>query len=1333
MKTKVFLILLSTLYSIYNLAQQVYIFDNDKLSCNQIKCLEQDNNGFIWIATEDGLNKFDGWTFTNYFHDEKDSTSLINNYINQLLQDSNEQLWIATNKGLQYYSSREDAFHTINLGKNSNYNVSCLTELHNKDICFAVSGSGLYFMNSHTKKVHLMKWIGDQCDYSFVNCIYEDSSHNIWIAFLGNQLACINPTTHQITIYKLPYSPYPKVYGMKEDIHQNLYIITFDNVLLKNKNEKHFVPIFTDDYQKVAARGIIQTKDKKLWINTTNKGLMYIDTEKQQLRKDNKLISIFFNDSTYGEINSFLEDKNGNKWLAYKKVGLVMIPNETNQFEFWNYTFNNPQNYPTCIYQTQDQHLWIGNWDKSLFELTQDGELIKKYILPNYPKAIYEDEKGTIWIGCNNAGIYQLNRNNHKLQGIPDFQDKDVNKIISREGKQLFISLPGNGLGIYDLKNKKGHIISYKTHMKNGIMLGNDWINNLAFDSKGQLWISHFLGLSCYNTEKEEFIKIPINEKLNKYVCHTLFEDKNKQLWIGTNNGIYLYNDSKQQLMHLGKEQGLPSNIICGFQEDEYGNIWSSTYKGLCRIEYKTHKIINYLSGSGLIDKEYTHRVELKDKAGYIYFGGTQGITRFIPSNIPSNKKLGIPYLSYLYIDNIPVNAHILSQRKELTTEPLVHAQKLQFNYTDNTISFEFSTFEFHNPQNMFFEYRIKELGEKWNRTTLGNNRIDYNYLRPGNYTFEVRACENDTTSPIRTINLHISPPWYQTPWAFTLYYLLGIIIIVLIVYYYFYRKDQRRKEEVNEEKLRFFINIAHEIRSPLTLIISPLNEILHQVSDIKIQKNLRIMEHNTKRIMNLIDQLLDIRRIDKGQMKITCQKIDLVPFIQDICESFEFQAKKRNLQFHFIHEMAELFAWIDPKNFDKIIINLLTNAFKYTEDGGNIEIILSTEEDKHRTFTKYIVICVKDTGIGIDPKDLNRIFDRFYRSDSSSTNNLGFGIGLNLVKMLVELHHGNIKAENRSDTQGSCFTIHIPQEKQMPKKEELEKASCFCSSAILQDEYLSWQEYDKENYITESKKKVKYRILLADDDINLCNYLQEQLSINYKITICHNGQDALQLALSEPFDLIISDIIMPNMDGFELLSKLKNNTEINHIPVILLTSQAEAENRIKAWTNGADAFLPKPFKIEELISLSINLIDKQVFLKGKYGLGQNIDKGIKPIKIKSHDEQLVERLINTINSNLSNSNFTVEMLAENVGISRVQLHRKLKELFGISASEFIRNLRLKQATILLKEDNINISQIAYAVGFSSPILFSSAFKKIYGCSPTEYREQVCNKKDSIM
>lgn len=1304
---------------LYGYAQPIIMYDDDNLSCSRILSLEQDAYGFIWIATEDGLNKFDGYTFTNYYHDANDSTSIACNYINKVFSDSHKRLWVASNKGIQYYLPQQNTFRTINLPVQSNPNVTSIIELHNGNIWIAASGSGLYTIDPHTDRAEQLTWIGKHCDYLYVNCIYEDTKHDVWITYLDNQIARISPESKEIVTYTLPYTPFPKVYGMKEDAQGNLYIVTYNDVLVKTPESSHFHSVRTADNRSVVARGITRTKDGKLCINTVNNGLMFIDTKQKRLYSED-FSKNAFNESMYGEIICFLEDTEGNKWLAYRRKGLVMIPDEDTLFLTLNFATSPIQGFPTTIYQSRDNHLWVGNWDGFLQQLDENGKQLSQYSLPHYPRAIYESKDKILWIGSNDGGISQINLHTGNIFQTSLFANKSINRIIEGSNNTLYLSCPGNGLGIYNLTTNESTLISYQTPMKNQVTLGNDWINDLLCDKDSLIWIAHFLGIRCYDSSKKIFLDLPINQSLKDYVCYVLLESEDGYLWIGTNNGIYIYNKKEQTLQHIGKKEGISSNVICGLEKDKQGNIWCSTYKGICRIEKETYRITTYYSGNGLRDKGYITGISLKDKNGYIYFGGPYGITRFMPDSIQFSKPLHIPVLTGLYVDNVPLNASQSTLHPEdLIDTSSVYTNNLYFYSKSNTYSFEFSTFNFHNQRNTYFKYRLKELDTKWNHTLLGENRITYNYLPSGQYTLEVQAYENNISSPARSILIYIASPWYLTPWAWTTYCAGIILTIIGLVCVYLRHENHKKRDEINEEKIRFFINIAHEIRSPLTLIINPLNELLKKSTDSDILRTLRMMEQNTNRIMNLINQLLDIRRIDQGQMKIKCREIDLVSFIDEIYKIFNYQAAKRNISLIFTHSSEKLLVWIDVKNFDKVIINLLSNAFKYTPDGGEIEIVLTEVEDRKKdaSLKSYAEICVRDTGKGLNKKDIERIFERFYQSPSDSIRNIGFGIGLNLTKMLVELHHGTIKADNRSDKPGSCFTIQIPLGNGFLAQEEREEIAE--ERTPIHD--ISMEEWEMETKSIISNKKSKYRILLVDDDTVLCGYLQDKLGDIYKITVCHNGQEALQIAMSSTFDLVISDIVMPIMNGFELLHKIKRTPQIGYLPVILLTSQTELENKIKGYKERADAFLPKPFNIDELIILCTNLIENRILIKSRYN---NLEKDIKPIDIKANDELFLERLVKVINENLSDVDFTIENLAEEIGISRVQLHRKLKDLMGVSTSEFIRNLRLKQATILLKENKVNISQIAYAVGFSNPILFSSAFKKTYGCTPKEYRER---------
>lgn len=609
---------------LFGYARPVIVYDDDNLSCNRIISLEQDVYGFIWIATEDGLNKFDGYTFTNYFHDESDSTSIACNYINKVYSDSHQRLWVASNKGIQYYLPQQNAFRTIKLPVNSNPNVTAITELHNGDIWIAASGSGLYSINSHTDQAEQLTWIGEHCDYLYVNCIYEDTRHYVWISYLGNQLARISLERKEIVTYTLPQTPFPKVYGMKEDAQGNLYLITYNDVLMKTPEKESFQSVRTADNRNVVARGITQTSDGKLWVNTVNNGLMFIDTKQKQLYPE-RVSGNTFDELTYGEIVCFLEDTDGNKWLAYRRKGLVMVPNEGKLFESLSLTVSPTQGSPTMIYQSCDNHLWVGNWDGSLQQLDRGGKRLKQYNLSHYPRTVYEKE-GTIWIGSNDGGIYQLNLHTDKLYQTSLFANKSVNRIIEGRDHMLYLSCPGNGLGVYNPTNGESTLISYQTPMENQVTLGNDWINDLLCDKDSLIWIAHFLGVRCYDTSKNIFLDLPINHDLKNYVCYELLEDKDGRLWIGTNNGIYIYDKQKQTLQHIGKKEGMPSNVVCGLEKDTQGNIWCSTYKGICRIEQESHRVTTYYSGNGLRDKEYIIGMSLQDNNGYIYFGGPSGV-----------------------------------------------------------------------------------------------------------------------------------------------------------------------------------------------------------------------------------------------------------------------------------------------------------------------------------------------------------------------------------------------------------------------------------------------------------------------------------------------------------------------------------------------------------------------------------------------------------------------------------------------------------------------------------------------------------------------------------
>ena len=493
----------------------------------------------------------------------------------------------------------------------------------------------------------------------------------------------------------------------------------------------------------------------------------------------------------------------------------------------------------------------------------------------------------------------------------------------------------------------------------------------------------------------------------------------------------------------------------------------------------------------------------------------------------------------------------------------------------------------------------------------------------------------------------------------------------------------------------------------------------------------LRLMQKNANRIINLMNQLLDMRKIEKGQLNIHCVETDMVDYIKELISLFTYQAEKRNINLCFDYEQEELPAWIDPNNFDKVLVNLLSNAFKYTPDGGEIKISLREKVNELTVgdLQHFIEIEVIDSGSGIDANRLEKIFERFYQAPSNGSNgSIGFGIGLNLCRMIVKLHHGTIHASNRQDAQGSCFIIRIPYGKDHLKKSELADSDSKTNPRV--PSVLELSHEIEEDMAKTKYHKTNYRIVIVDDDDEILRFLQAELGSQHKVYVCRNGKEGLQVILKQQPDIIISDVVMPEMDGISLLKAIRSNPNVSHIPFILLTSKAEYKDRIEGLSKGADVYLGKPFVVEELKVHIKNLIETRLLLKGMFSGVRDQEGKIDMAENKSGDERLMERVMNVMNKFLDDSEFNVEMLAREVGLSRVQLHRKMKDITGVSTSVFIRNLRMKKAATLLQEGKLNISEIADAVGFDNQANFATVFKKFYGTSPSEYAASIRNKDE---
>jgi signal transduction histidine kinase/AraC-like DNA-binding protein len=659
-------------------------------------------------------------------------------------------------------------------------------------------------------------------------------------------------------------------------------------------------------------------------------------------------------------------------------------------------------------------------------------------------------------------------------------------------------------------------------------------------------------------------------------------------------------------------------------------------------------------------------------------------------------------------------------------------ASQIKLASQDNIFSFEFSTLEYANSETVSYRYFLENFNVDWVNTPLGINRITYTNLNPGKYNLLFQAIDKENKSEIKTIEIIIRPPWYKTLVAKGIYLLLALLLLCGI--YVFISMQIRQRDEVlrleqadriNEAKLQFFTNISHEIRTPMTLIIGPLEKLLMKNSNSELQNTYLLIYRNAQRILRLINQLMDIRKIDQGQMHLKSRETDIVGFIKDVMQSFEYMSQKKKIDFEINPGIETLKVWVDLNNFDKVLFNVFSNAFKYTPEQGKITVELTSGSDDSQEgpLKNYFEIRVLDTGFGIDKEKINKIFERFYQIDSEVTNsNFGTGVGLHLSRSLVELQQGIIYAENRTDRSGSCFIIRMPLGNSHLKRDEMEVISGQAPLATFvysKKDDLFDMETDPEEESSSVSARTKYRVLVVEDDMEINNYIKAELASLYKVSQISNGKDALEYILKETPDLVISDILMPKMDGIMLCRKIKSNVNIDHIPVILLTAKSKEEDLAEGLDRGADAYIVKPFNPEILKKTVANILANRERLKGK-AQSQSGNR-MQKIELKSYDEILMEKIMKIINDNIKDPKLNVEMLSAGVGMSRVHMHRKLKELTNLAPRDFIRTIRLKQAGELLANKKLNVSQVYNAVGFTTFSHFSSSFKEFYGVSPKEY------------
>ncbi len=1029
-----------------------------------------------------------------------------------------------------------------------------------------------------------------------------------------------------------------------------------------------------------------------------------------------------------GYISAATLDKYGNLWLGTSGDGTFKIPHGSRKayrVELNNQSFIFDNAHISDLLIDRDGNQWYGcymkglflsNNDKNVFHLVSLDELgagmetissvvgvadgLMLFVVKNHGLYLLDEKTGNTKLLQSPAGlvkVYSDSRKNVYVNGrdgiyVYDWKHQTYRLLLPANGLSpdgMLVDAAGNiyltsqGNGLYVWNRKSGKMTQYLMDDKRPHKtICNNWIADIRLDSRGRLWCATSNGVSCMDTKTGYFDIILSRPLLEGKSCYSTLELSDGKIAIATEMGLYLYDRKKQQTTPWPHSESISGLRIYSLKKDVKGNLWMSTAQGIWCYDSKAKSFFSFEKGNGLLTKEYLAGVVGSTSDGVICYGNSEGLTYFRPSQVKDyDEKTSAIYLSGVLLDG--------------KMAPFI-GDNLSVPSDFKSIVLSFSQLDYQSVGNIVFQYRIN--GGRWISNAAGENSFNFTGLSYGHYRIEVRTyCNGKYSTYKKVINLDVLAPWYLTVWAKLIYLSLVLGFMAAVIFIYL----RKKKRDLEEAKMQFLINATHDIRSPLTLIMEPLKKLKERLGNAEeYQADIDTIDRNAQRLLTLVNQILDKRRLDKHQMNLSCRETNLVEFSQGLVSLFTYNANLRGINIRLEMPETPVNAWIDRNKLDKAIANLLSNAFKYTPNGG--EIIFRIEKQD-----KKVLLYVIDSGRGfVKNDDAKNLFERFYQGKNSADMHLGgSGIGLNLCRSIVRLHGGDVYAHNREDGKsGACFIIELPLGKEHLKNNQI---------------YSDNGDTQKKQQRSAASRNCK--ILLVDDDIEICRYLKSELCDWYRFVICNNGKEALKQLLADDFDLVVSDVVMPEMDGITLLRNIKGNANISHVPVIMLTSKSEISDRLEGIKLGADAYLAKPFSLEELHLTIDNLIDNVRRLKGKFSGALKQDDRVEKIEVKGYDEELMERIMKVVNENLSDSDFNVEKMCDEVGVSRTQLHRKLKEMTGVPTSEFLRNIRLNEAARLIKEGKINITQVSYMVGFANNSHFSTAFKKYFGMSPSEY------------
>ena len=1342
------------LFSIQAWAQSGKLFNTDnQLSSNLATQVFQDKSGFIWIATRNGLNNYDGYHINVIKKDMSNFLGLNSNYINSIAQDEKEHILLGTNNSLLEFTGSE--FLKIPMldskGEELATYVKQVYPLKNKDIAVATSGYGIMIKKIDAQECHAMK--GEVEKLKYIHKLLEDKRGRLWIITEDGKLYR-KETNGRVT------SHFAGTEGVDaQDIQQD----ALGNIYLASKNQGvHLLRAGSNVFTRISCIGnlpidnIYISRNNKLYIGCDGLGIYVYDPQTGFLQ-DNPLFSRLVN-LAKSKVTSIIEDYQGNIWVSMLQKGVFMQSNIQNDFNYMGFRLGNRnvigENCVTSLSINQGNQVWVGTDKDGLYLFNIATRSVEGHFLnQNTVLTLCKDQQGRTWVGTYTDGLgymdaagsfHPVDLGISKSVGILDIkQDPQGNIWIATMGKGLFCLQKDGSRRNY--KAKYGADNNLKVNS-----LPNDYLIKMALSKDGNhVYIATSVGLACLDRKRNSWVSTfkGVNCLNKNSFSHCVFVDSKDHVWYGTEDGAFCFDFRKGIKPKLyTTANGLTDNSVASITEDYQGNIWLGTIKGLNKLALKSGTITKFYAESGLQSNEFSDAsVCTTQDRKTILIGGSGGLNWFQADQVRQHPWQAKVVISGFILNNKMVTPGMKSGSYTITDNWSTFSRDFQLSHEDNTFTLQLSTLTYNDVEQISYVYSIN--GDAWRTVPAGQNELAFSHMAPGRYKYRIKAICNGYETPVKEFTIIVHPAWYASIWA-KLFYLL--LLIAAIMLYLRHRKRQMEDqlilqqhihaEEMGEAKIKFFMNISHEIRTPLTLIITPLLSLIKEDKEPHRQGIYEIIRKNSERILHLINQMMDLRKIDKGQMVMRMCKTDMVSFINEEYDLFKQQAIAKSIDFEYQHDCEELPVWIDRNNFDKVIINTLSNAFKFTPTAGHI--LLSLTHTDHHAY-----ISIKDSGIGIPKDKLETIFQRFYQTPADpSDRNIGTGIGLDLTRSLVELHYGTISARNNEGEKGSKFEhgsefiIRIPlgkdhlkpeeiiEEEEMKKEQNNELAEAEQEEQLAENNDQPAETLNNSDTTPASAKGAKAEIVIVEDEEDIQEYLKAQLSNDFKIRTYPNGKVALNEILKNKPDLVISDIMMPEMDGTTLCAKLKSNINTNDVPIILLTAKSREEDQLEGLQTGADAYILKPFNMDILHRNIINLLTVRRTLRNKFTGNESQNHQVEQIEMQTPDNSLMQRVMEVINENINDSDLSVDMIAQKVGISRVHLHRKMKELTNQTPHSFIRNIRLQQAAKLLKDGKQSITEVMYACGFSNSASFSTMFKNLYGCSPREYMQNAMKK-----